>query len=105
MRYIDADGHLEESPATFADAYLDPAFRAQRPRVIGVDGLAYWDIDEQLFPRRVGRGCNNLGTPTTCDGKPTLHSQGKPESPGAAWSSATSRHGSKSWTRKRSPSR
>jgi predicted TIM-barrel fold metal-dependent hydrolase len=82
MRYIDADGHLEESPATFADAYLDPAFRAQRPRVIGVDGLAYWDIDEQLFPRRVGRGCNNLGTPTTCDGKPTLHSQGKPESPG-----------------------
>jgi predicted TIM-barrel fold metal-dependent hydrolase len=82
MRYIDADGHLEESPATFADAYLDPAFRAQRPRVVGVDGLAYWDIDEQLFPRRVGRGCNNLGTPTSVDGKPTAHSQGKPESVG-----------------------
>lgn len=82
MRYIDADGHLEESPATFADAYLDPAFRAQRPRVVGVDGLAYWDIDEQLFPRRVGRGCNNLGTPTSFDGKPTAHSQGKPESVG-----------------------
>lgn len=82
MRYIDADGHLEESPATFTDAYLDPAFRAQRPRVVGVDGMAYWDIDEQLFPRRVGRGCNNLGTPTSYDGKPALHSINKPESVG-----------------------
>ena len=82
MRYVDADGHLEESPATFSDAYLDPAFRAQRPRVVGVDGMAYWDIDEQLFPRRVGRGCNNLGTPTTYDGKPALHTINKPESVG-----------------------
>ena len=82
MRYIDADGHIEESPATFSDAYLDPAFRAQRPRVVAVDGMVYWDIDEQLFPRRVGRGCNNLGTPTSHDGKPALHALGKPESPG-----------------------
>ncbi|TMA13197.1 MAG: amidohydrolase [Deltaproteobacteria bacterium] len=82
MRYVDADGHLEESPATFSDAYLDPAFHAQRPRVVGVDGMAYWDIDEQLFPRRVGRGCNNLGTPTTYDGKPALHTINKPESVG-----------------------
>jgi len=82
MRYIDADGHVEESPATFSDPYLDPAFRAQRPRVVGVDGMAYWIIDEQLFPRRVGRGCNNLGTPTSYDGKPALHTLGKPESPG-----------------------
>jgi uncharacterized protein len=82
MRYIDADGHLEESPATFNDAYLDPAFRGQRPRVVGVDGMVYWDIDEQLFPRRVGRGCNNLGTPTSCDGKPALHTINKPESVG-----------------------
>ncbi len=82
MRYVDADGHLEESPATFSDAYLDPAFRAQRPRVVGVDGMAYWDIDEQLFPRRVGRGCNNLDTPTTYDGKPALHTINKPESVG-----------------------
>jgi predicted TIM-barrel fold metal-dependent hydrolase len=82
MRYIDADGHLEESPATFGDAYLDPTFRGQRPRVVGVDGMVYWDIDEQLFPRRVGRGCNNLGTPTSCDGKPALHTINKPESVG-----------------------
>jgi len=82
MRYVDADGHVEESPATFDDKYLDPAFRAQRPRVIGMDGMVYWDIDEQLFPRRVGRGCNNLGTPTSYDGKPAIHTQGKPETIG-----------------------
>ena len=80
MRYIDVDGHVEESPATFSDQYLEPAFRAQRPRVVGVDGMAYWMIDEQLFPRRVGRGCNNLGTPTRYDGKPAMHSVGKPDS-------------------------
>ena len=82
MRYVDADGHVEESLATFDDKYLDPNFRAQRPRVVGVDGLVYWDIDEQLFPRRVGRGCNNLGTPTSYDGKPAIHTAGKPESIG-----------------------
>ncbi len=82
MSYIDADGHVEESPATFSDRYLDPAFHSQRPRVVGENGMAYWVIDEQLFPRRVGRGCHNLGTPTSYDGKPTLHSKGKPESPG-----------------------
>ena len=80
MRYIDVDGHVEESPETFSDPYLDPAFRAQRPRVIGMDGLAYWMIDEQLYPRRVGRGCNNLGTPARYDGKPAMHSVGKPDS-------------------------
>jgi len=80
MRYIDVDGHVEECPETFSDRYLNPAFRAQRPRIIGVDGMAYWMIDEQLFPRRVGRGCNNLGTPTRYEGKPALHTLGKPES-------------------------
>lgn len=54
MRYVDADGHVEESLATFDDKYLDPNFRAQRPRVVGVDGLVYWDIDEQLFPGASG---------------------------------------------------
>ena len=81
MRYIDADGHVEESPATFSDAYLDPSFRSQRPRVVGVDGMAYWMIDEQLFPRRVGRGCHNLGTPVRYDGKPAMHTVRKPDSP------------------------
>jgi predicted TIM-barrel fold metal-dependent hydrolase len=80
MKYIDADGHVEECPATFSDQYLDPAFRSQRPSVIGRDGLAYWVIDEQMFPRRVGRGCNNLGTPASYDGKPTRHTALKPDS-------------------------
>ena len=80
MRVIDADGHVEENPATFSDQYLDPAFRSERPRVIGMDGLAYWMIDEQLFPRRVGRGCHNLGTPVSYDGKPTKHAARKADS-------------------------
>lgn len=80
MRVIDADGHVEESLATFSDKYLDPAFRSQRPQVVGMDGLAYWMIDEQLFPRRVGRGCHNLGTPVGYDGKLAKHSVGKADS-------------------------
>lgn len=81
MRVIDADGHVEESQATFSDKYLDPAFRPQRPQPVGRDGLVYWMIDEQLFPRRVGPGCHNLGTPVSIDGKPARHSIGKPDSP------------------------
>jgi len=80
MRVIDADGHVEENPATFSDAYLDPRFRSLRPQVVGVDGNAYWMIDEQLFPRRVGRGCHNLGTPTSYGGVPVKHAAGKPDS-------------------------
>lgn len=80
MRVIDADGHVEENTVTFSDKYLDPAFRSQRPQVIGMDGLAYWMIDEQLYPRRVGRGCNNLGTPVSYQGKPTKHALRKPDS-------------------------
>jgi uncharacterized protein len=80
MRYIDADGHVEECVTTFSDKYLDPAYRPLRPTVIGRDGLAYWVIDEQMFPRRVGKGCNNLGTPASYDGKPTRHTALKPDS-------------------------
>lgn len=85
MRVIDADGHVEENPITFSDKYFDPAFRAYRPQVVpgSEDGLAYWMIDEQLFPRRVGRGCNNLGTPTSYQGKPVRHAQRKPDTVGS----------------------
>ena len=85
MRVIDADGHVEENPITFSDQYFAPAFRAQRPQVVPgtEDGLAYWMIDEQLFPRRVGRGCNNLGTPTSYQGKPVRHAQRKPDTLGS----------------------
>jgi predicted TIM-barrel fold metal-dependent hydrolase len=77
MRVIDADGHVEENLDTFNDKYLDPMFRGLRPRVTGMDGLAYWVIDEQLFPRRVGPGCHNLGTPTNYNGQIAAHAKGK----------------------------
>jgi predicted TIM-barrel fold metal-dependent hydrolase len=80
MRIIDADGHVEENPTTFCDKYFDPAFRSQRPQVVGIEGLAYWMIDEQLYPRRVGRGCHNLGTPVSYQGKATKHAARKPDS-------------------------
>ena len=80
MRVIDADGHVEENLDTFSDRYLDPAFRALRPRVTGVDGLAYWVIEEQLYPRRVGPGCHNLGTPTNVNGEVAAHTLSKQES-------------------------
>lgn len=85
MRVIDADGHVEENPVTFSDKYFDPAYRAARPQVVpgSEEGLAYWMIDEQLFPRRVGRGCNNLGTPTSYGGKPVRHAQRKPDTVGS----------------------
>ena len=85
MRVIDADGHVEENPITFSDKYFDPAFRPHRPQVVAgtEEGLAYWMIDEQLFPRRVGRGCNNLGTPASINGKPVRHAQRKPDTLGS----------------------
>ena len=85
MRVIDADGHVEENPLTFSDKYFDPAFRSHRPVVVPgtEEGLAYWMIDEQLFPRRVGRGCNNLGTPASINGKPVRHAQRKPDTLGS----------------------
>jgi uncharacterized protein len=85
MRVIDADGHVEENPITFSDKYFDPAFRSQRPQVVpgSEEGLAYWMIDEQLFPRRVGRGCHNLGTPVSYQGRPVRHAQRKPDTVGS----------------------
>ena len=62
---IDADGHVEECPETFADAYLEQPWRARRPQVVGTEsGRPYWVIEDQLLPRFAGRGCFILGTPT-----------------------------------------
>lgn len=77
MRLIDADGHLEESPSTFADDYFDPAYRLQRPKVVNIDGMIYWMLEEQLFPRRLGKGCHNLGTPASFNGQPSPHAKKK----------------------------
>lgn len=79
MMVIDADAHGEENEATFGDQYLDPAFRAQRPRQVALDDTAYWVIEDQLFPRRVGRGAHNLGSPTTVGGERAWFTATKPE--------------------------
>ena len=71
MQVIDADGHVNECPATWDDKYLDPAFRSRRPAIVSSEGRTGWRIGEQVFPRRAGIGCNNLSTPARVDGKPT----------------------------------
>jgi hypothetical protein len=64
MPVIDADGHVEESPATFGDAFLEPAYRARRPVVVATEQRAFWMVDDRLIPKLVGRACNVMGTPT-----------------------------------------
>lgn len=83
MYLIDADGHVEESEATFSDEYMDPAFRLQRPRVVAVERMVYWMIEEQMYPRRVGRGAHNLGTPASYKGEKTPHAQKKSDTIGS----------------------
>lgn len=77
---IDADGHVEECPETFADPYLEQPWRARRPQVVGNDsGRAFWLIEDQLFPRLTGRGCHILGTPTGYRSERAEVSTWKPE--------------------------
>ena len=83
MYLIDADGHVEESEATFSDEYMDPAFRLQRPRVVAVERMVYSMIEEQMYPRRVGRGAHNLGTPASYKGEKTPHAQKKSDTIGS----------------------
>ena len=83
MYLIDADGHVEESEATFSDEYMDPAFRLQRPQVVAVEQMVYWMIEEQLYPRRVGRGAHNLGTPASYRGEKTPHARKKSDTVGS----------------------
>ena len=83
MYLIDADGHVEESEATFSDEYMDPAFRLQRPQVAAVGQMVYWMIEEQLYPRRVGRGAHNLGTPASYRGEKTPHARKKSDTIGS----------------------
>ncbi|MDE0214041.1 MAG: hypothetical protein OXN22_08200, partial [Deltaproteobacteria bacterium] len=80
MIVIDADAHVEESPATFADAYLDPAFRKRRPQVVNSEGRLYWRVEDQIYPRLFGRGCHNMGTPAHYEGQRSFYTASKPES-------------------------
>ena len=79
MMVIDADAHVEESPATFSDAYLDPAFRTRRPQVVRSDGRLYWRVEEQIYPRLFGPACHNMGTPAHYEGERSFYTAAKPE--------------------------
>ncbi len=80
MIVIDADAHVEESPATFDDAYLDPAFRKRKPQVVNSEGRLYWRVEDQIYPRLFGRGCHNMGTPAHYEGQRSFYTASKPES-------------------------
>jgi predicted TIM-barrel fold metal-dependent hydrolase len=79
MAVLDADAHVEEWAETFDDRYLDPAFQKRRPQVVGAGHRAYWLIDDQIFPRLVGRGCHIIGTPTGYGTVPTEYTAAKGE--------------------------
>ncbi len=64
MSVIDADAHVAESPVTFDDKYLDPAYRARRPQVVDYGGRPHWLVDYQVFPRFSGPGPHSSGSPT-----------------------------------------
>jgi predicted TIM-barrel fold metal-dependent hydrolase len=60
---FDGDGHVEEWEGTFADDYLEPAFRDRRPRVVETGETEHdyiWEIDGERL--RIG------GSPSSKDG-------------------------------------
>src|SRR5215210_4864988 len=79
MFVLDADAHVEEWEATFADDYLEPAYRDRRPRVVALDQRAVWVIDDHIFPQRVGRGANTFATPPSIGQQLTALSASKPD--------------------------
>ena len=47
VQVVDSDAHVQEWQETWSDRYLDPAFWARRPVVVGNGERAYWLIDDQ----------------------------------------------------------
>jgi predicted TIM-barrel fold metal-dependent hydrolase len=69
MTVIDADGHVEESPAMFN--FLEKEYYARRPLALGFDrdtvygpNNAVWFIDGKTYPKLVGKGGVRFVTPT-----------------------------------------
>jgi predicted TIM-barrel fold metal-dependent hydrolase len=82
---FDADAHVEESPDTFSDDFLDPEYRERRPQVVGMQGYGpVWVIDQQLYPRRSGRGAHHFSTPASIGEMPTDYMATKRGSLGSA---------------------
>lgn len=72
MRVIDADGHVEESHATFS--FLEEEYHPRRPIVVEIEKdtvyapyTASWLIDGKIYPNIMGKGGGRLGTPTAMD--------------------------------------
>src|SRR6266446_4001256 len=66
---IDADSHVEESPAMFS--FLDKEFYQRRPLPVGLDNdtaygnyNAVWLIEGETYPKLVGKGGTIFRTPT-----------------------------------------
>ena len=79
MRVLDADAHVEESAATFADPYWDPAFADRRPRPVARGANAAWLIEDQLIPKQRGAGAQFFASPASVDGQPTAQTRRKIE--------------------------
>src|SRR5437667_6826222 len=69
---IDADSHVEESPAMFS--FLDKEFYQRRPLPVGLDNdtaygnyNAVWLIEGETYPTLVGKGGTIFRTPTLMD--------------------------------------
>ena len=51
---IDGDGHIFEWERTFADEYLEPAFRHRRPTIVDGPQQLHWLIDNMAYPGLYG---------------------------------------------------
>ncbi len=88
MPVLDADAHVEESLATFADPYWDPAYASQRPYVVPRGENAAWVIEDRLWPKLQGPGAQFFASPASIDGRPTALSRRKAERNGDVLESA-----------------
>jgi hypothetical protein len=79
MRVIDADAHVIETAATFADPYWDPALADRRPRVVDYGPRFAWLIDDVVYPKTRGRGASRVGGPAAHEGRPSAFEASKPD--------------------------
>lgn len=88
MQVLDADAHVEESLATFADPWWDAAYAVQRPYVVPRGADAAWVIEDRLLPKLHGSGVQFFLSPASIDGRPTAASVRKAERNGDVLGSA-----------------
>ena len=79
MPVIDADAHVIETAATFADPYWDPALADRRPRVLDLGPRFAWLIDDVVYPKTRGRGAARVGGPAAHEGRPSAFEASKPD--------------------------